>query len=37
MYKTDSDIENSLVVAKGAGEAVGWTGTLGLIDAKYSI
>ena len=27
------DLANSLVVAKGAGEGVGWTGNLGLIDA----
>ena len=28
------DLENRLVVAKGEGEGVGWTGNLGLIDAK---
>ena len=28
--------ENRLVVAKGEGEGVGWTGTLGLVeDANY--
>ena len=31
------DIENRLVVAKGKGEGVGWTGSLGLIDANYCI
>ena len=31
------DLENRLVVAKGDGEAVGWTGSLGLIDANYCI
>ena len=31
------DLENKLVVAKGEGEreGVGWTGSLGLIDANY--
>ena len=29
------DLENRLVVAKGEGEAVGWIGSLGLIDADY--
>ena len=31
------DLENRLVVAKGKGEGegVGWTGSLGLIDADY--
>ena len=29
------DMENSLVVAKG--EGVGWTGSLGLVDANYYI
>ena len=28
------DMENRLVVAKGEGERVGWTGTLGLIACK---
>ena len=31
------DIENILVVAKGEGEGVGWTGSLGLVAANYSI
>ena len=31
------DLENRLVVAKGEGEEVGWTGSLGLIDANYYI
>ena len=31
------DLENRLVVAKGEGEGVGWTGNLGLIDANYCI
>ena len=31
------DLENRLVVAKGEGEEVGWTGNLGLIDADYCI
>ena len=31
------DLENRLVVAKGEGEEVGWTGSLGLIDANYFI
>ena len=30
------DMENRLVDA-GVGEGVGWTGNLGLIDAKYCI
>ena len=29
------DMENRLVVAKGEGEGMGWTGKLGLIDANY--
>jgi len=29
------DLENRLVVAKG--EGVGWTGSVGLINANYSI
>ena len=29
------DTENRLVVAKGEGEEVGWTGRFGLVDAKY--
>ena len=28
------DLEHRLVVAKGVGEGVGWTGSLGLIDAN---
>jgi len=31
------DLENRLVVAKGEGKGVGWTGNLGLIDANYCI
>jgi len=31
------DLENRLVVAKGEGEGVGWTGSLGLIDANYCL
>ena len=31
------DLDNKLVVAKEEGEGVGWTGSLGLIDAKSSI
>ena len=31
------DLENRLVVAKGEGKGVGWTGSLGLIDANYFI
>ena len=30
------DLENILVVAKGAGEGVEWTRSLGLIDANYA-
>ena len=29
------DLENRLVVAEGEGEGMGWTGSLGLIDADY--
>ena len=29
------DLENRLVVAKEEGEGVGWTGSLGLVDAHY--
>ena len=29
------DMENRLVVSKGEGEEVGWTGSLGLGDANY--
>jgi len=31
------DLENRLVVAKGVGEGVGWTGSLGLIDANFCL
>ena len=31
------DLENRLVVAKEEGEGVGWTGSLGLVDANYYI
>ena len=31
------DMENRLVVAKGEGDGVGWTGNLGLIDATYCL
>ena len=31
------DLENRLVVAKGEGKGVGWTGNLGLIDADYCL
>ena len=31
------DLENRLVVTKEEGERVGWTGSLGLIDANYCI
>ena len=30
-------MENRLVGAKGEGERVGWTGSLGLVDANYNI
>ena len=32
-----TDLKNRLVVAKGEEEEVGWTGSLGLIDASYSL
>ena len=32
-----TDIKNSLVVAKGEWEGVGWTGSLGLVDENYYI
>ena len=35
IYKTEKFIENRLVIAKG--EGVGWTGSLGLVDANYYI
>ena len=31
------DLENRLVVAEGEGKGVGWSGSLGLIDAKYCL
>ena len=31
------DLENRLVVAKGEREGVGWTESLGLVDANYYI
>ena len=31
------DMENRLLVAKGEGDAMGWTGNLGLVDANYFI
>ena len=31
------DLENRLVVAKGEGEGLGWTGNLGLIYANYCL
>ena len=31
------DLKNRVVVAKGEGEGVGWTGNLGLIEANYCI
>ena len=31
------DMENRLVVAKGEGEGVGGTGSLGLIDTNYCL
>ena len=31
------DLENRLVVANGEWEGVGWTGSPGLVDAKYCI
>ena len=35
--KKHTDMENRLEVAKGDGEGVGWTGSLGLVDANDSI
>ena len=32
-----TDLENRLVVAKGEGEGMGLTGSLGFIDANYCI
>ena len=31
------DLENRLVDTKGEGEVVGWTASLGLIDANYCL
>ena len=31
------DVENRLAVAKGEEEGVGWTGSLGAVDADYCI
>ena len=31
------DLKNRLGVAKGEGEGMGWTGSLGLIDENYCI
>ena len=35
--KKFTDLENRLVVGKGEEEGVGWTGSLGLIDANCYI
>ena len=35
--KKTMGLENRLVFAKEEGEGVGWTGSLGLIDANYFI
>ena len=36
ILKTKTDIENRCVIAKGEGWGeVGWTGSLGLVDANY--
>ena len=35
--KKITDVDNRLVVAKGEGEGVGWTRSLGLIDTNYYI
>ena len=32
-----TNMDSRLVVVKGEGEGVGWTGSLGLIDANYYI
>ena len=32
-----TDMESRLVVAQGGGEGVGWTGSLGLVDANSYI
>ena len=31
------DMDKKLIIAKGEGERVGWTGNLGLVDENYSI
>jgi len=35
--ETDSDMEKRLVVAEREVEGVGWTGSLGLVDANYCL
>ena len=35
--ETDSDIENRLVITKGAGDGEGWSGRLGLADVSFDI
>ena len=35
--KTIVDLENKLVVAKRGGGGSGWTGSLGVIEAKYCL
>ena len=37
IQKQITDMERRLVVARGSGEGVGWTGSLGLVDADYYI
>ena len=37
LSRTSRDLENRLVVAKGDGEGVGWTESLGSVDANYYI
>ena len=32
-----TDMENKPVIAKGEGEGVGWTGSLGLVGTNYYI
>ena len=32
-----TDVESRPVAAKGEGEGVGWTGSLGLVEANWSI
>ena len=36
-YRTETDSQNRVVVAKGEGEGVGWTGSLGLVDGNHYI